>query len=124
MLHATVLRSPFGHARIGSIDVAEALAHPGVVDVVTARDLDAPAPRIPMRWFRRPGMERFLQPVLAEDVVRYSGEPVAVVVAESRYLAEDGAELVDVDYEPLECVVDAEAALADDAPVLHDAAGT
>ena len=49
MLHATILRSPHGHARIASIDVAAALAHPGVVDVVTARDLESPAPRIPMR---------------------------------------------------------------------------
>jgi aerobic carbon-monoxide dehydrogenase large subunit len=124
MLHATVLRSTQGHARIAALDVAAARAHPGVVDVLTAGDLPPATPRIPMRMFRRDGMERFLQPPLAGGVVRYSGEPVAVVVADSRYAAEDGAELVDVDYEPLDAVVDAEAALAAGAPVLHERAGT
>src|SRR4051812_30429251 len=81
-------------------------------------------PPIPMRMFRHPGMERFLQRPLAREVARYSGEPVAVVVADSRYRAEDAAELVGVDYEPVPAVVDAARALEPDAPVLHEHAGT
>jgi CO/xanthine dehydrogenase Mo-binding subunit len=119
MLHAAVLRSPHAHARLAGIDVSAARAVPGVVDVVTAADL--PDVRIPMRMFRLAGMERFLQPPLARDVVRYSGEPVAVVIAASRYVAEDAAELIEVQFEPRDAVVDALQALTPDAPVLHDA---
>jgi carbon-monoxide dehydrogenase large subunit len=124
MLHAVVLRSPFAHASILSLDAREALAQPGVTAIVTAADLPPDTPPIPMRMFSRPGLERFLQPPLAVDTVRYSGEPVAVVIAGSRYEAEDAAELVDVAYEPLEPVLAADAALADDAAILHAAAGT
>lgn len=77
-----------------------------------------------MRMFPRPGMERFLQPVLADAAVRYVGEPLAVVVAASRYVAEDAAELVAVDYEPLPVALDAERAREAAAPLLHAAAGT
>lgn len=122
-LYAAVLRSSHGHARIRGIDTSAALAHPGVHDVVVHADLPETAAAIPMRMFARPGMERFLQPPLARDVVRYSGEPVAVVLADSRYVAEDALELVEVDYEPLEPVTDPERALEPGAPVLH-AAGT
>ena len=124
MVHAVVLRSSVAHARILSLDAREALAQPGVVAVVTAADLPPDTPAIPMRMFTRPGMERFLQPPLAVDTVRYSGEPVAVVIAGSRYEAEDAAELVEVGYEPLEPVLAADAALAEDAPMLHASAGT
>jgi CO/xanthine dehydrogenase Mo-binding subunit len=119
----TIVRSPEAHARIAGIDVAAARAANGVIDVVTAEDLPGDV-RIPMRMFVRDGMDRFLQPPLAREAVRYSGEPVAVVLAESRYLAEDAAELVEVDYEPLEPVLDAERALQRDAPALHERAGT
>ena len=98
--HAALLRSPYAHAAIEGIDVSAALALPGVLGVLTAADVPADV-RIPMRMFSRPGMERFLQPPLAGGVVRYSGEPVAVVVAESRYLAEDALERIDVTYRPL-----------------------
>jgi carbon-monoxide dehydrogenase large subunit len=121
---AMIVRSPLGHGRIEAIDVASARVAPGVVAVVTAADLPDGGPEIPVRMFRQPGMERFLQRPLAALVVRYSGEPVAVVVAESRYAAEDAAELVEVEYDPLPAVVDPEAALAEDAPVLHATAGT
>ena len=123
-LHAAILRSTYPHARIRSIDVTAARAAPGVADVVTAGDLPDGGPPIPMRMFRRPGMERFLQRPLAHDRVRYSGEPVAVVVADSRYRAEDALELIEVDYEPLPPVVDPIAAQAPDAPVLHEHAGS
>jgi CO/xanthine dehydrogenase Mo-binding subunit len=124
MLHATILRSPHGHARILGIDADAARAHPGVVAVFTADDLPDGQRPIPMRMFSIAGMELCLQPPLASGVVRYSGEPVAVVVAESRYVAEDAAEIVAVDYEPLPVVVDPVEALADGAPVLHEARGS
>lgn len=123
-LHAAILRSPVGHARLGRIDTSPARGLDGVVDVFTAADLPEGGPKIPMRMFKREGMERFLQRPLATDKVRYSGEPVAVVVAESRYLAEDAAELVEVDYEPLPSTLDLDAALAGEAPLLHEEAGT
>ena len=123
-LEATVLRSPHAHARIASMELSAARAAPGVVDVVVAADLPDRGPAIPMRMFKRPGMERFLQRPLADDKVRYVGEPVAVIVATSRYLAEDAAELVQVEYEPLEAVTGIEAAQAEGAPLLHEHAGT
>ena len=123
-LEAAMLRSPFGHARIAHIDVSAASALPGVHVVVVAADLPGGGPPIPMRMYSRPGMERFLQRPLAATAVRYVGEPVAVVVADSRYLAEDALDLIEVDYEPLPAVVDAEAALAAGAPLLHAGAGT
>ena len=118
--HAALLRSPHAHAAIESIDVTAALAHPGVVGVLTAADVPAGV-RIPMRMFARPGMERFLQAPLAADVVRYSGEPVAVLVAESRYVAEDALELIDVAYRPLPPVLDAAQAVGDGARLFPDA---
>jgi aerobic carbon-monoxide dehydrogenase large subunit len=121
-LHATILRSSHAHARLAAVDAGRARAHPRVVDVITAAEF-AEQPVIPMRMFRRPGMERFLQRPLADGIVRYSGEPVAVVLADSRYAAEDAAELIDVRYEPLEPVIDPEAALEPGAPVLHEDAG-
>lgn len=123
-LQAAIMRSPVGHGRIVSVDTAAARAVPGVVDVITAADLPEGGRPIPMRMFKRPGMERFLQRPLAVGTVRYSGEPVAVVVAESRYVAEDAAELIEIEIEPLAAVTDAEAALAADAPLLHPDAGT
>jgi carbon-monoxide dehydrogenase large subunit len=116
MVHAALLRSPHARARIRAIDTSAARSLPGVLDVVTRDDLAGDV-RIPMRMFRRPGMERFLQPPLADAMVRYVGEPVAVVVADSRYVAEDAAELVEVDYEPLAAVVDGLRAV--DAEALH-----
>ncbi|MEA2269920.1 MAG: aerobic carbon-monoxide dehydrogenase large subunit, partial [Solirubrobacteraceae bacterium] len=65
-LHAAILRSPHAHARIGAIDASAARAHPEVVDVITSADLPEPKPRIPIRMYPRPGMERLLQPPLAE----------------------------------------------------------
>lgn len=123
-LYAAILRSPRGHARIRGIDASAARAHPGVRDVVVQADLPPTADVIPMRMFARPGMERFLQPPLARDVVRYSGEPVAVVLADSRYVAEDALELIELELEPLDVVIDPERAAEPGAPVLHEAAGT
>ena len=121
MLHAAVLRSPHPHARLGAIRAKTALALPGVVAVVTAEDL-GPIGNIPVRLGQRASAIECLQPPLARETVRYVGEPVAVVIAQSRYLAEDALDLMEVDYEALPAVADAWRALQPDAPVLHEAA--
>ncbi|MBN9102389.1 MAG: xanthine dehydrogenase family protein [Pseudonocardia sp.] len=121
MLHAAVLRSPHAHARITGIDAAEALAAPGVHAVITgaqAAQLCDPLPDF------GPDPAKHTWRCLAVDKVRYVGEGVAVVVADSRYLAEDALALIDVEYEPLPAVVDPERALADGAPLVHDDLGS
>ena len=123
-LRACVLRSPHAHARVVSIDTKAALADPRVVDVITAAQLPPETPAIPMRMYPRPGMERLLQPVLADDVVRYVGQPVAVVVAESSYASEDAIGLIEVRYEPLDPVLDPAQAIEDGAPLLHPQSGS
>jgi aerobic carbon-monoxide dehydrogenase large subunit len=120
MLQAAVLRSPHAHARLGAVRAGAALALRGVVAVVTAQDLGNIG-RIPVRLGPRPSIVACLQLPLARDKVRYVGEPVAFVVAESRYVAEDALELVEVDYEPLPTVADARRAVEPGAPVLHEA---
>ncbi|HEU5432621.1 MAG TPA: xanthine dehydrogenase family protein molybdopterin-binding subunit [Thermomicrobiales bacterium] len=117
MLHVALARSPFAHARIANIDAAAARAASGVVAVVTAADL---AGRVePIRGEARyPGFRSPDWPILAGDTVRYQGEPIAAVVATSPYVAADAAALVDVEFDPLPVVVDPEAALAADAPLV------
>ena len=122
MLHGAVLRSSHAHARLGAVDARTALALPGVVAVITADDLGAVG-RIPVRLGPRPSIVACLQPPLARDKVRYVGEPVAFVVATSRYLAEDALDVVEVDYHPLPAIADARRAVERDAPVLHEAIG-
>lgn len=104
MLHGAVLRSPVAHGRIVEIDASEARNMEGVHAVIIAADLDA-VPHIPIRLFPNPGMDPFRQPVLAHDRVRYVGEPLAFVVADSREIAEDALELIFADIEPLDAVV-------------------
>ena len=123
-LHAAIVRSPLAHAAIRRIDAGPALAVEGVELVLTAADLPAGGVRIPIRLFAQPGLERYLQSPLAEGVVRYAGEPVAMIVAASRYLAEDAAELVEIDYEPLEVVLDPTIAVKEDAPAIHAQTGS
>ncbi|MGH3358293.1 MAG: xanthine dehydrogenase family protein molybdopterin-binding subunit [Nocardioidaceae bacterium] len=116
-LHARVVRSPVASGTLGEVDVEEALALPGVVDVVTAGDLPGEV-RIPVRLsVQEVDLDAHLQPVLASTEVRYVGEPVAVVVAEDAYLAEDAAELVQLDIEDRPVALDAE---ADDAVIIAD----
>ena len=105
MLHAAILRSPIAHGRLRSIDATAALAIPGVRAVITATEIGA-VPRIPLRLLPLPGTERFLQPVIAADRVRYVGEPVAVVLADSAALAEDGVGAIALDIEELPPVAD------------------
>lgn len=113
MLHAAVLRSAHAHAQIGSVDCTDALAMPGVAGVLTFKDIAHLAKPIPVRLYPLPGLDRFLQYPLAEKKVRYVGEPIAVVVAESRYVAEDALEAIEVVYESLPAVVDLSDALSD-----------
>lgn len=117
--HAVFVRSPVAHARISGLDTSEAEAAPGVLAVHTSQTLGTdwvPA-------FAQPH-EQVGRAPLAVDVVRHVGDPVALVVAETRAQAVDAAELVDVDYDPLPAVVDPEAALADDAPLQFPELGT
>jgi aerobic carbon-monoxide dehydrogenase large subunit len=121
MVWMALVRSPYAHARIAKIDLARATAAEGVVAAYTGEDLadDIAAP-LPCAW---PVTEDIKIPEhwpLARGKVRYEGDAVAVVVAESRALAKDAAELVEVEYEPLPAVTDVAEALADDAPVVHD----
>ena len=117
-LHAAVLRSPHAHAELLTLDISDALNLPGVRAVLTGEDVQ--------RW-SQPFVVGVKQPMqhwaLAVDRVRYVGEAVAVVVAESRYLAEDALDAIKVSYRSLKAVVDIERATQADAPVLHEAVG-
>ncbi|UQS25735.1 xanthine dehydrogenase family protein molybdopterin-binding subunit [Amycolatopsis thermalba] len=109
-VHAVFVRSPIAHARITSIDTSAALEAPGVVAVYTAADLDlAPHKAGPV-----------VEPWLADGVVRYVGEPVALVLTEERYQLADAAELVDVDYDPLDVVASIDSALSDETVLFPD----
>lgn len=123
LAHAALVRSAMAHARIRSIDVAAARALPGVLAVYTADDLGGPVPQVPLWITPLPGFDRFLQPVIARDKVNFVGEPLAIVVAEDRYVAEDAADLVAVDYEPLEAVTGVDDAIGDRV-VIHEARKT
>jgi carbon-monoxide dehydrogenase large subunit len=105
LLHAAILRSPAAHGRIRGIDIKPALELAGVHAVITAAEIGA-VPVIPLRLLPLPGTERFLQPVIAAHRVRYVGEPVALVVADSAALAEDGVGAIGLDIEDLAPVVD------------------
>jgi 2-furoyl-CoA dehydrogenase large subunit len=116
---AAVVRSTEAHARIVAVDTSAAEQLPGVVGVLTGKDVAALSRPFPSAIGR--AVEHW---AAAVDRVRYVGEPVAVVVARDRYVAEDAAELVTVEYEPLPVAASPDAALAQEAPVLHEAAGT
>src|SRR5437764_387007 len=109
-LECCFVRSPYAHARITSIDAAAARAMPGVVAVYTAADLPFGGVDLPLLIPHPNLTQGRTQRCLASDVVRYAGEAVAFVIAESRYVAEDAAELVQVEYEPLPVVITPEAA--------------
>jgi carbon-monoxide dehydrogenase large subunit len=120
MAHAAILRSPYAHATIKSIDTSQAAALPGVIGVYTGNDMLDINP-LPYAWQAAGVTNNANGPrVLAADAVHYVGEGVAVVVAEDRYIARDALELIEVDYEPLPTVVDAELATRSDAPQLHE----
>jgi len=114
MLHMAILRSPYAHAKILSIDTSAAMAVPGVVAVVTGELLAEHK----LAWM--PTLSGDTQAVLATDKVRFQGQEVCCVVAEDRYVAHDALELIEVDYEPLPAVVDPFAALEEGAPLIRD----
>ncbi|MEE8517483.1 MAG: xanthine dehydrogenase family protein molybdopterin-binding subunit [Alphaproteobacteria bacterium] len=120
MLHAVILRSALAHGRITSIDAARALALAGVRVVLTAGDLGDVVPKIPIRLGAQPSLKDYEQPVMAETKVRYVGEPVAVVIAETAALAEDAMELIDVTIEPLPAIVDCDQALSGEALLFEE----
>jgi carbon-monoxide dehydrogenase large subunit len=120
MVHAAILRSTQAHARIVKIDTATALCLPGVVGILTAADMPGVKP-IPMRTGVIPGLERSQQTPIATAKVRYVGDPIAVIVAENRYIAEDALDLIEVEYASLGAVTDARASMQPGAPQLHDA---
>jgi carbon-monoxide dehydrogenase large subunit len=123
--YMVLVRSPYPRARIKAVDLDAARTAEGVVAAYSGADLaEEWAGGLPCAW---PVTEDIKMPPhfpLATDEARYQGDPVAVVVAESRALAKDAAELVEVDYEPLSSVADVEKALADGAPLVHDDLGT
>ena len=116
MTYAAILRSPYAHANIRHIDIDKAKALPGVVTVMTGADLEGK--NVPCGW-TLPDIKVAPHPALAVGKVRYTGDAVAVVVAEERYIARDALDLIEVDYEPLPVVVDAEKAIQTGAPQLH-----
>ena len=123
MLHAAILRSPQSHGRIRSIDTAAALAHPGVYTVITAAEIGRPVPRIPIRLQPLPSLVPYHQPIIAEGKVRYVGEPIAVVLADSAAIAEDALDAIGVEIERLPPVVDRHAAANGEA-MLFEETGT
>ena len=128
VLHAAFVRADHAHALLLGIDASAALARPGVVAVITAEDLGdywQPGPLlVPPPPIEGIVFNQASQVPLVKDRVRHAGEPIAMVIAESRYLAEDALADIVVDLEPLDPVVDLEAALEPDAPVLHPQLGT
>jgi carbon-monoxide dehydrogenase large subunit len=120
MTHAAILRSPYAHARIGSIDTSSAAAAPGVIAVYTGKDFED-LPVLPCAW-QAGGVENFVNSprVLEIDRVTFTGAAVAVVVAETLEQAEDALTLIEVDWEPLDAIVDLEQAVADGALQIHE----
>ncbi len=129
MLHAVLVRSPLAHALIRAVDLGRAKAAPGVIDALDGADLLQLLPPIPEGQISLPPkwttqiQHKFLnpqEPLLAHDKARHVGEALAIIVAETRNQAEDAAELVTLDLEELPAVVDPEAAVRPDSPIVHD----
>ena len=120
MAHAVMLRSSHAHARITRIDTERARAVPGVLAVYTGADIEGALQPMPCAWLLPDSdLKVAAYPCIAKDVVRYTGDIVAVVVAERPWQGHDALDLIEVDYEPLPAVTDPEAAAADGAPQLH-----
>jgi carbon-monoxide dehydrogenase large subunit len=119
-LYAVILRSSVAHGKIRSLDVTKALELPGVRHVLTAADLGAVVPRIPLRLQPLPELEPFHQPMLADRKVRYVGEPVAVIIADSAAVAEDALEQIDLDIETVPAITNREQAEAKPSVLFED----
>ena len=113
MLYLDIVRSPYAHAKINNIDISKATAIPGVLAVITGKDLE----KYNLHWM--PTLMSDTQMVLPVDKVMYQAQEVAAVLATDRYIAADGVEAVEIDYEPLPVVVDPKKALLPDAPILR-----
>jgi carbon-monoxide dehydrogenase large subunit len=128
MLHVAFVRSPYAHAKINSIDISQAMQCEGVVAIYTANDLGdywKPGPLL----VSPPPVENIIfnertQVPLAKDKVKFAGEPIVMVLAESRYIAEDALADIQIDYEPLTAIVDMEKALDEDSPLIHEEIGS
>src|SRR5574342_519085 len=128
MLHAAFLRSPYAHARINNIDISQALGREGVVAIYAANDLGdywKPGPLL----VSPPPVKDIVfnektQVPLARDKVKFAGEPIVMVLAESRYIAEDALADIQIDYDPLEAVVDLEKALGPASTLIHEEIGS
>jgi carbon-monoxide dehydrogenase large subunit len=124
VLHAAMVRSSAAHARLVGVETSEAVAMRGVAGVLLASDLDeSGVGELPVTWVH-PGQRGTTIPLLASDKAYYVGQPIAVVLADNAYIAEDASERVRVAYKHLPTVMDADAALAPDAPILHEDWGT
>lgn len=122
VLSLLVVRSPYAHARLEKIDSEAARALPGIVDVITGQDLAGKLKPLESMGF--PGMKQAPRLLLASEKVRYIGDPVAVILAENRSVAEDARDLLEIDYTPLESVTDPEEAARPGAPLLYEELGT
>ncbi|PYS10705.1 MAG: carbon monoxide dehydrogenase, partial [Acidobacteria bacterium] len=120
MVHMVLLRSPHAHARIKRIDISRAKAAPGVVAAFTGSDIEGALNPMPCAWLvPNSNLKVAPYPCIAKDVVRYVGDIVAAVVAETPYQAADALDLITVDYQPLPAVIDPEKAKQPGAPQIH-----
>jgi len=120
MCHAVMLRSPHAHARIKRIDTSRAKQSPGVLAVFTGADIEGNLNAVPCAWLvPNSDLKVAAYPCIAKDVVHYAGEIVAAVVAENPYQATDAAELIDVEYDPLQAVIDPDKAMQAATPQIH-----
>src|SRR5215475_5973672 len=122
-LSVAILRSPYAHAKINSIDIAAAKSAPGVIAVYTGKDVEGKVGNVPCA-VALPELKHPKYPVLAAGKVIFVGQPVAAVVATDKYKARDAADLIEVDYDPLDVVTDAEKAARSDSPIIHEEFGT
>jgi len=120
MLHAAILRSAVAHGRVRAIDVSRAKKVPGVHAVITAADLGDSIPLVPMRLQPMPEFEAFGQPVMARDKVRYVGEALAMVLADSAGVAEDALGAIEVDIDPLPAIANWQSAAKDETLLFED----
>src|SRR5215510_1210257 len=122
-LSVAILRSPYAHARVNSINIDAAKNAPGVVAVYTGKDIEGKIGYVPCAA-ALPELKVPKYPVLASGKVIFVGQPVAAVVATDKYKARDAADLIEVDYDPLDVITDAEKAAQRDSPVIHEEFGT
>jgi aerobic carbon-monoxide dehydrogenase large subunit len=122
-LHVVILRSPYAHARINSININAAQSAPGVKAVYTGADVAGKIGNVPCAM-AHPELKVPKYPVLAEGKVIFVGQPVAAIVATDKYKARDAADLIEIDYEPLDVISDGEKAVLADSPLIHEEFGT